>query len=113
HHARGDVHGPAGHVVAVGMYFTDMGADPDLQIEVSKGFHYRAGASQRPPGRREGDEESVTGGVDLASAIPFEAAPDRHTEAVEQFAPGLIAEVIEPLGRADQIQEQQGDDGTV
>ena len=85
------MHRTAGHVTAIHVYFADMGADPHLQIEVGKGFHDHASAAERPSRRLKGDEESITGGIDLAAAIPLETASDRHSEATEQLALGLVA----------------------
>jgi hypothetical protein len=107
------MHRHAGHVTAIDVDFSDMGADPHLEIEVSNVFDDHASAAERPSGPLKGDEESIPGGIDLASAIPLQAASDRHSEPTEQYAPGRIAQGVGSLSRSDQIDKQQGDDGAV
>ena len=59
-------------------------------------------------GAVERREEAVTGGVDLAAAVALELAADDRVVAVEQVAPGAVAERDCAVGRPDDVGEDDG-----
>ena len=69
------------------------------------------GAADGAGGSVEGGEEVVAAGVDLAAAEAGQLVAYNGAEAVEEFAPGPVAELGGTLGRADDVGEQhRGED---
>ena len=56
----------------------------------------------------EGDEEAVTGGLDLAAAVAVEPLTDKRLLLLEQIAPAPITDLGRALGRGDDVGEDDG-----
>ena len=56
----------------------------------------------------EGGEEAVAERLDLLAAVAGERGAHERVMAVEQLAPAAVADLRGPLGRADDVREQDG-----
>ena len=68
----------------------------------------RLGTADGPGGTVEGGEEAVAGGVHLATPKARDLAARERVVALQQFAPLPVAEGGGPLGRADDVGEEDG-----
>ena len=72
-----------------------------------------AGAADSTGRAIESREESVAGRVDLVPTEPLELPADDRMVAVEQFAPGPVAEPCGVARRADDVGHEHGGEDTV
>ena len=87
HHTRGEVHIGALDMGAVDLHFTDVHADPNLEIQRPDRLDERVCAPNGPLGCLEGDEESITRGVNLLSPIALETPARGGPEALKKLTP--------------------------
>src|SRR5688572_15660093 len=105
-HARANVDGDPTQLGA--NHFALAGVDTGTNVEAKPSDALGHGARSADRTRRtvEGRQEAVTGGVDLASAIPRELAADDVVVRPEEVGPAAIAELGRPTGRVDDVGEE-------
>ena len=85
----------------------DVEAGADLEAERAHAGDDRLGGADRPRGAVEGCEEAVSGGVALVAAEARELSADQRVVLCKHVAPGTVAKLRRPLGRAHDVREHQ------
>jgi len=80
----------------------------ELEPQSARSVSDRQCAPDRTGWAVEGGEEAVPRRVDLAAAEKLQLAPDRRLLSSEQFRPFAVAEITQPLGRTNEIREEDG-----
>ena len=111
--ARADVDGDSGNLVAEQLALARVQAGAELEPEVAGAVPDGERAPNRARRPVERGEEAVAGGVDLAAAEPLELATDGGVVTAQQLRPVAVAESLQPLGRADEVGEEDGGEDTI
>ena len=106
--ARAEMDGQPGDVVRQDLDLADVDAGPDLEPELPDAVADRDRAADRAGRAVERREEPVADDLDLVAAEPLELATDDAVVVGEQGLPADVAELGRPLGRADDVGEQDG-----
>jgi len=81
---------------------------PDLELEWTERVADRRRCENRPRRPVEGGEEAVAGRVELAALEAGELAADDSVMPLQQLPPLRVTESCRPLGRADDVGEEDG-----
>src|SRR5438067_11934507 len=103
---RADVDGKAGDLAVGHLALAGVDSRPHLEAEAAQVLADRAGALDRAARTVEGGEDAVPGGVDLFAPVLAQPPPDHGVVPLEQLPPGAVAERRCPLGRADEVGEE-------
>src|SRR6266545_1879928 len=90
--------------------FTSVQAGPNVDTELAHGIGNCAGAADRPCWTVERSEEAVPGSVELLALEASELTANQRVVAVEQLAPGCVAELSRRFRRTDDVGEEDGQD---
>ncbi len=93
-------------VVADPLDLARVQAGPDLETERPDAVHDRERTPNGASRPLERGEEAVTRGGDLAPAVASELLAHDRVVGLEEVAPGLVAEGRRPLGRLDDVGEE-------
>src|SRR5439155_24867411 len=105
-HSRAGVGGDPGDLAVEQLALARVQAGSHLDSQCADSFDDRLGAADRPCRPVEAGQEAVAGGVDLAAAEADELAADELVVALEQLAPGAVAERGGWLARAGDGREE-------
>jgi hypothetical protein len=86
--------------------FTGVNAGSNLDPEGTERAHDVDCALHGIERLLEGDQEAIAGGIDLASAVAPDLRADNRVVALHQSAPTRVADLGQPLGRLDDVGEQ-------
>src|SRR5262245_17802008 len=95
-----------GHLSLMQLALARVHARAQLQPERFNAGEARLSTPDRAGRPVEGREEAVTCRVALDSAVAGELPPNESVVLLEQVAPGAVTELARPLGRADDVREQ-------
>src|SRR5436309_6079915 len=103
--SRADVHGDTGDLLARDFAFARV--EPGADDETQSGYRIadRLGAADRARRTVKGGEEAVPRRVDLPPAEAADLVADAILKALEKIPPAAVAELLGPLGRADNVGE--------
>jgi hypothetical protein len=107
-HARADMDGNSGDVVAAAIAFAGVHSCAHIQAKLAVAIDRRDRAPDRAGGHVEGGEDSVARRVDLAATKTHERSADALIVRLEQVAPGIIADFGQDRGRIDDVGEHDG-----
>src|SRR6266542_532231 len=121
HHARRrqrrdtcpDVDRDAARLAAGHLALARVDAGADLETERAHGVDDGTRAADRPRRPVEHGQYAVPGRVDLATATAPEFAPNEREVPLEELAPGAVAELRDPVGRAHDVGEEHGSEYAV
>jgi hypothetical protein len=104
-HARADVDRDAGDVLVEQLAFAAVQPRPHVQIQRSRRLGELAGAADRARRTVEDAERSVADHLHDAAAGIGDVLVKQRFMALQQIAPGAVADTAGPLGRADEVGE--------
>ena len=95
------------------LHLARVDAGPHVEAELREGVADGEPAANRTRRPVEEREEAVAGGVDLLAAEAIELGSDRRIVPSEELRPRCVTELRRPLGRADEIGEEDGREDAV
>jgi hypothetical protein len=98
--------GESSEVFTTDLALTGMQPDPEIDPEFGGSSNDRLGAPDGPGRAVEGDQETVSGGLDLPSPKPPDLFPDEAIVGIEQCTPPVIPESRRLLRRPYDVGEQ-------
>src|SRR5205823_5348434 len=104
--ARADVHRESGELVPHELAFPCVEACTYLEPEFPHPGADRLRAADRANRAVELGEESIAGRVDLLAPEARQLLPHERVVALDELAPACVAELREPLRRADDVGEE-------
>ncbi len=110
--ARTDMHRDAARLLAARTFdLASVHARAHLEAELTQrvaDLERAADRARRPVKERQ---EAITGRINFLAAKALEFAPHLRVMLLEQLAPGAVAKLAHPLGRADEVgDEDRGED---
>ena len=99
---------PRGFSPEPALHLARVDAGPDVEPERPEGVPDLDGTADRAGRPVERGQEAVPGGVELLPGEASERTADRRVVLVEQGSPARVPEILDPLGRADEIGEEDG-----
>ena len=106
HDAGADVDGDPADVVVADVELPGVEAGPDLDADAAQLGPEGQGAADRPAGPVEDRQDAVAGALDPPAALAADQPPGRLVVGVQQLPPPLVAGRLGPLGRPDDVGEQ-------
>ena len=100
-------------IVALDLDLAGMHAAPHIEVERARRVDDARAAADRARRSVEGREEPIAEGLDLPPAKARDLLAQQAVVLIEQLAPAAVAELSGPLGRADDVGEQDGREDAV
>src|SRR5829696_1971399 len=107
-YACADRDGDAGDLVVVQLALARVQAGTKLDAEGAHLLGHGLRAADRPRRAVERGEEAVARSVLFLAAKARELAPHERVMTSQQLTPALVAELTDPLGRPDDVREEEG-----
>ena len=83
-------------------------AGADAQTELANRCAQGLGAADGPRRPVEGRQQAIPRGVDVPAPVPFDLPPRELVMLADKLGPAGVANLGQPLGRADDVGEQDG-----
>jgi signal transduction histidine kinase len=106
HHPRGQVHGDAADIGAADLHLAGVQARADLHADPAQPVAQGGGAADAAARPVEDGQHAVPGRLDQPTAEAVDQLAGEPVVGVQQLAPAAVADLPGPLGRADDVGEQ-------
>ena len=100
------MHSKATHVWAAPLDLAAVQSATDLDVHAPEPIAEREGTPDRPSGPIKRGDQPVSGGLHECASVPIELPLRKPIERIKDLTPTPIAELGGPLGRADDVGEQ-------